>query len=105
MILYHWTLSIDKLKESGFRDHLSRHSKEMEGVWFTDQLMGEPESISPGMRLDTVVIPGVEIEPYKERNQGSGYRAFIIPADILNQYALKFPMVYGDRGVYKIKGG
>ena len=103
MILYHWTLNIDKLKKSGFRDHRSRHKDEIDGVLFTDQLMSGPDSIRPGMRLVTVEIPGSEIEPYEEMNEGSGYRAFNIPADIVNQYVLSFPMVFSDRGVYKIK--
>ena len=77
----------------------------MEGVWFTNQLVGDPGSIRSGMRLVTVEMPGSEIEPYEERNEGSGYRAFNIPADIVNQYVLRFPMVYSDRGVYKINGG
>ena len=64
--------------------------------------MGDPESIRPGMRLVTVEIPGSEIEPYEERKEGSGYRAFNIPADIVNQFVLRFPIVYSDRGVYKI---
>ena len=76
----------------------------MDGVWFTDQLMGGPDSIRTGMQLVTVEAPGSEIEPYEEKNEGSGYRAFIIPADVVNQYVLKFPMVYSDRGVYKISG-
>ena len=105
MILYHWTLNIEKLKKSGFLDHHSRHKEEMEGIWFTDQLVGDPESIRPGMRLVTVEMPGSEIEPYEEKNEGSGYRAFNIPADIVNQYVLRFPTVYSDRGVYKINGG
>ena len=71
MILYHWTLNINKLKKSGFRDYHSRHSKEMEGVWFTYQLVGDPENIRPGMRLVTVEIPGSEIEPYEERKRST----------------------------------
>ena len=77
----------------------------MDGIWFTDQLMGGPESIRSGMRLVTVNISGYEIEPYEEKNDGSSYRAFNIPADIVNQCVLKFPTVYSDRGVYKINGG
>ena len=50
----------------------------------------------------TVEIPGVEVEPYEERNEGSGCRAFSIPANIVNQFALNFPTVYSDRGIYKI---
>ena len=57
------------------------------------------------MPLVIVEMPGSEIEPYEERNEGSGYRAFNIPGDILNQYVLRFPTVYSDRGVYKIMGG
>ena len=102
MTLYHWTLNIVKLKKSGFRDHHSRHKDEIEGVWFTNQLVGDPESIRPGMRLVTVEIPSSEIATYEERNEGSGYRAFSIPADIVNQYVLRFPMVYSDHVVYKI---
>ena len=102
MTLYHWTLNIDKLKKSGFRDRHSRHTEEMEGVWFTDQLMGGPDSIRPGMRLVTVDIPGIEAEPYEKINKGSGYRAFNIPANIVNQFVLNFPTVYSDRGIYKI---
>ena len=103
MTLYHWTLNVKKLKESGFRDRHSRHRDEMEGVWFTDQLVGEPESIRPGMRLVTVDIPEKETEPYEEINKGSGYRAFNIPADIVNRFGLRFPTVYIDRGTYKIQ--
>ena len=105
MILYHWTLNIDKLKKSGFRDHHSRHSEEMEGVWFTDQLIGGPYSIKLGMQLVKVKVPESEIEPYEKKNEGSGYREFNIPADIVNQCVLKFPTVYSNRGVYKINGG
>ena len=105
VILYHWTLNIDKLKKSGFRDHHSRHKDEIAGVCFTDQLMGGPDSIRPGMRLVTVEMPVSEIEPYEEKNEGSDYRTFNISADIVNQCVLKFPMVYSDCGVHKIKGG
>ena len=54
------------------------------------------------MRLVTVEIPGTEIEPYEETNEGSGYRAFIIPAEIVNHFVLRFPTVYSDRGVYMV---
>ena len=77
----------------------------MEGIWFTNQLLGGPDSIRPGMRLVTVEIPDSEIEPYEKKNEDSGYRAFNIPADIVNQCVLIFPTVYSDRGVYKINGG
>ena len=71
-------------------------------MWFTDTLMGGPDTIRLGMRLVTIDVPCSEIEPYEEENKGSGYRAFSIPADIVNQFVLNFPTVYSDRGVYKI---
>ena len=102
MILYHWTLNVKKIKESGFRDHHSRHKDEKDGFWFTDKLMGGPDDIRPGMRLVTIDVPNPYILPYEETNEGSGYRAFSIPADIVNQFVLNFPTVYSDRGIYKI---
>ena len=102
MLLFHWTLNIVKLKKLGFRDRHSRHKEEMEGIWFFDILTGGPDSIRPRMRLITVEIPSLEIEPYETINEGSDYRAYNIPSDIVNQYVLRFPRVYSDRGVYKI---
>ena len=101
MILYHWTLNIKKLQKNWFQNHHSIHKDEMDGVWFTDQLMGGPTTIRSGMWLVTVDIPGEEIDPYEEQNKGSGYRALNIPVNILNQYPLESPIVYSDRGVYK----
>jgi len=100
--LHHWTLNVEKIKESGFRDRHSRHKDEMYGVWFTDTLLGGPDDIKPGMLIITVDIHEVEAEPYEEINSGSGYRAFNIPADIVTQFALNFPTVYSDCGIYKI---
>ena len=102
MILFHWTLNIKNIKAAGFRDCHRRHPDEIEGVWFADTLMGGPDSIRPGMRLVTVDMPVIEVEPYEEVNGGSGYRAFSIPADILNKFVLNFPSAYSDRGAYKI---
>ena len=102
MTLYHWILNVEKLKKNGFRDHQSRHKAEVDNVWFVDRLMGDSAGITSGMRLVTIDAPSRELEPYEEINKGSGYRAFRIPADIANQYVLRFPTVYSDRDIYKI---
>ena len=104
MILHHWTLNVKKFKDSWFRYHQSRHKFEKEGVWFTDTLMGGPDFIRSGMQLVTVDILEFKIITYEEKNEGSGYRAFSIPTDISNWYALKFPKVFSDLGLYKISG-
>ena len=102
MTLYHWTLNRSKLKAKGFPTHRDRHSDGELGIWFTDILVGEPEGINPEMRMVTLDIPEKNILKYEETNKKSGYRAFRIPADIANQYELKYPTIYMDRGVFKL---
>ena len=100
--LYHWTLNRTKLKaKGGFPSQQDRHSDDELGVWLTDQITGDPESINPEMRIVIVEMPEEDILQYEETNKGSGYRAFKIPAGIANQYKLEFPTLYIDRGVYK----
>ena len=102
MLLYHWTINLNKLKAKGFVTRQDRHSDGELGVWFTDQILGNTASIKSEMRIVTVEIPEEDILQYEETNKGSGYRAFSIPAEIANQYTLKFPTLYIDRGIYKI---
>ena len=102
MKLYHWTINRTKLKAKGFISRKDRHSEGTLGIWFTDQLVGSPEDMKPEMRIVTVDIPEDDIIQYEEINQGSGYRAFVIPADVANQYELKYPTLYIDRGVYEL---
>ena len=102
MTLYHWKLNRTKLKAKGFISRKDRHSEGTLGIWFTDQLVGTPEDMNPEMRMVTVDIPENDIVQYEEINQGAGYRAFVIPADIANQYELKYPTLYIDRGVYEL---
>ena len=42
------------------------------------------------------------IVKYEEYNKGSGFRAFVIPANVVNKFEVKFPVVYSDRGIFKI---
>ena len=109
MKLYHWTLDRKKLETDGFGDRQDRHSSRTLSPWFTDKLLGNTSSINigsqpssrPKMTLVTVDIPENDITPYEEKNEGSGYRAFRVPADIVNKYELRFPTVHSDRGIYK----
>ena len=102
MKLYHWTLNRTKLKAKGFVSHQDRHSEGELGIWFTNKLVGNPESIKPEMRIVTVEMPEEGILQYEETNKGSGYRAFRIPVSVANQYELKYPTLYIDRGVFKL---
>ena len=71
-------------------------------VFIYDFLYKSP--LAKNTRVITIVvfllIAGIE---YAMIHCGQfSYRAFNIPADVVNQCVLKFPMVYSDRGVYKI---
>ena len=100
MKLYHWTLNRAKLKKYGFKDHKDRHSNSALGVWCTDKITGDPESIKPDLRIVTVDIPEDRLLQYEEHNDGAGYRAFQIPSEIINSYRLEFPTIINDRGVF-----
>jgi len=104
MKLYHWTLNAEKIQKTGFHDRTSRHTGEKEGVWFTDQLLGPLEGIKEGMKLIRVEIPLDDVEQYEKQNEGTGYRAFSIPANVINKYELQIPVVYRDRGIFKTNG-
>ena len=54
------------------------------------------------MRMVTVDIPEEAVVTFEESNKGSGYRAFRVPAGVLNKFELKFPTVFSDRGVFKL---
>ena len=102
MQLYHWTLNRTKLKAKGFPPNKDRHSDSELGVWLTDIITGSPESIKSEMRIVTIEIPEEVIIDYEETNTGSGYRAFRVPAEVVNQYELNFPTIFSDRGVFKL---
>ena len=102
MTLYHWTLNRNKLQEKGFLFKQDRHSDDELGVWLTDEITGSPETIKPEMRIVTVDIPEEAVVYFEESNKGSGYRAFRVPAEVVNQFKLKFPTIFSDRGVFKL---
>ena len=102
MILYHWTLNRTKLKAKGFVSRQDRHSEGKLSIWFTDRLVVGPEGIRPEIKVVTMEVPEEDIIQYEEINKGTGYRAFMIPADLANQYELKYPTLYIDRGVYEL---
>ena len=102
MTLYHWTLNRTKLKaKGGFPTQQDRHSDDELGVWLTDQITGNPESIKPEMRIVTIEIPEEDILQYEEENKSVSYRAFRVPATVVNQYKFGFPTLYSERGIFK----
>ena len=104
MKLYHWTLNAKKISEGGFHNRAHHHPDDIEGVWFTDQLLGPSDGIRKDMRVVVIDMPSKDIGQYEETNAGSGYRAFSIPDDIVNKCEMSWPTVYSDRGIWKING-
>ena len=88
---YHWSLNAKKILENGFN----------ESVWVTCTLLQPPGGVNKNMRLITIDMPLEDAEPYEDANEGTGYKAFNIPADIANKYEIKSPVVYRDRGIYR----
>ena len=91
MKLYHWSLDAKKILENGFN----------ESVWVTCTLLQPSGGVHKNMRLITIDISLGVAEPYEEATEGTGYKAFNIPADIANKYEIKSPVVYRDRGIYR----
>ena len=86
MKLYHRTYHANAVLVSGFRDwtgtYMTRH--EHTGVWFADRPLDENEGAAGDIVL-VVEMPDVVAESY-EWVQDIGYREFLIPADVANQY-------------------
>ena len=76
-------------------------SKEL-GVWCTDCIVGKPENINPRFKLISIDISENVILQFEEFNKGSGYRAFRIPSNIINNYKINKSILYQDRGVFKV---
>ena len=98
MKLYHWTLNTKEISEGDFHNRAQRHPDDNEGVWFTDQLLGQLDGIRKDMRVLVIDMKSKDIEQYEETNAGSGYRTFSIPDDIVNKCEMSWPTVYSDRG-------
>ena len=92
MKLYHWSLDAKKILENGFN----------ESVWVTCTLLQPSGGVHKNMRLITIDMPLEDAEPYEDANEGTGYKAFNIPADIANKCEMSWPTVYSDRGIYMI---
>ena len=87
--LYHWTFSAEKILKSGFRGDLGicggRHIMD-DGVWFSDEILGQLDGVEEGMKLLVIEIPFEDIKEFEWMEEGKGYREWCIPADLVNQY-------------------
>ena len=102
MKLYLWTVNKKAVEKYGFTDGAKRSERDIRGVWFADQILGPLDGVGEGSELLTVEIPTEIIEAFEWKEQGTGYREWCIPADIVNKYEIKFPTTFSDRGIFKI---
>ena len=56
-----------------------------------------PSRVPKEMKLVTIDMTLEDTEA----NEGTGYKAFNIPADITTKYVIKSPVIYRDRGIYR----
>ena len=94
------------MKAKGFKDGKDYSIPGVRGVFFSDEPL-EPLDMHGGLDgyvLVMVEIPDEVTEPFewKEEGEGKGYREWCIPANIINEYEIKFPDTYRDRGIYKV---
>lgn len=93
-ILYHRTTrrGAESILKEGFRDgcgtYLTRRN--WRGVWLSNVPLDENE----GARGDVLLtvhanIPAKELRRYEWKEEGKGYREFLIPARVLNPHILK----------------
>ena len=96
MILYHVTSSesATAIKRDGFRDTGGSYMTESEhrgvehhGVWLSDY----PLDANEGAWADTVIavdlpLSKADLDQYEWKEEGKGYREWLIPAAVINKY-------------------
>jgi len=85
--LFHRTFAAASILSEGFRDGHGMYltNQCFSGVWLSDK----PLDINEGADGDVLLaldIPGQEVESYEWKEEGKGYREFLVPAEIVNQY-------------------
>jgi hypothetical protein len=99
MIVYHATASSETLRRilaHGFTDTVVDYgvSMQLPGVWITDRpLMAGDGGLSGSEPLLRVEIPEGVIRDFEWMREGGAYRAWLVPAAVLNRYT---PVDVGD---------
>jgi hypothetical protein len=89
MILYHVTSSesATAIKRDGFRDTGGMTESEHRGLWLSDR----PPDANEGAGADTVIavdlpLSMAALDQYEWKEEGKGYREWLIPAAVINKY-------------------
>jgi hypothetical protein len=86
--IYHRTFHVAAILTRGFRDHAGTYMTRSihKGVWFSAP---SPLDLNEGADGDVVLaldIPEDQLLRYEWIEEGKGYREFLIPAKLANQY-------------------
>jgi len=87
MKLWHHTFAAQAILRDGFRDGKGTYLTvdRWYGVWVSAEPLDENEGATGDTYL-TVEVPEEIVAPYEWIEEGKGYREFLIPAEVLNQY-------------------
>ncbi len=91
MKLYHRTPAGHAILADGFRDGHGHYmtANVYEGVWLSDVTLGADDG-APGDDLLVVEIPEEVVAEYEWVDERGGpYREFLVPAEVVNKYAVE----------------
>jgi hypothetical protein len=91
MILYHVGDDAQAVLDRGFQDGESFYHEGIlhRGVWLFDGPVEKEESQEADSRTIVVDIPDEVAARHEWVQEGSSYRTFLIPAEIVNRYLVK----------------
>jgi hypothetical protein len=101
VILYHRTNreSAESILYDGFKDGVGTYltDRVWRGVWLSNIPLDENEGARGEVLLAVhLQIPARELrEQYEWKEQGKGYREFLIPAEVLNRHVKKIDVAEG----------
>ncbi len=87
MLLYHRTNAGAAILADGFRDGTGSYmtDRTFSGVWLSDQPLDEDEGAS-GSTLLSIDVPEATVVEFEWIEEGKGYREFLVPAAVVNQF-------------------
>jgi hypothetical protein len=88
MILYHVTSSESAaaIKRDGFRDTGGMTESGHRGVWLSDRPLDANEGAPYTVIAVDLPLSMADLDQYEWKEEGKGYREWLIPAAIINKY-------------------
>ena len=88
MILYHVTSSENAaaIKRDGFRDTGGMTESGHRGVWLADRPLDANEGAPYTVIAVDLPLSMADLDQYEWKEEGKGYREWLIPAAVINKY-------------------